>query len=150
MRKTCCRCKARKDISKFNKRSSSSDGHASFCKQCAQEAAKAHYHSDEHIDTIRAKSRIYKQENPEKVRNIRYKSLYGITLEQVDKMKKDQKGLCATCGRKPDTTLCVDHDHTTGKVRGLLCNQCNRALGLLRDDIDILRQSVKYLRKHKK
>jgi protein-arginine kinase activator protein McsA len=149
MKKSCSRCKKRKDTSEFNKRSGSADGFDYKCRDCAKEAYRVHYYSDEHIDTIRAKSRVWRQENPDTVKNGRFKRLYGITLEQYLKMKDKQNGCCATCGKEPET-LCVDHDHTTGKVRGLLCSNCNRALGFLQDNIDILRQAVKYLRKHKK
>jgi hypothetical protein len=64
---------------------------------------------------------------------------YGITKQQRDAMEAEQKGLCASCGNPPTgkghtAKLFVDHCHTTGKVRGLLCHSCNVALGLLRDD----------------
>ena len=149
MKKLCVRCNKKKDSSQFNKRSTSVDGLAYHCRDCAKVAYRIHYYSDEHIDTIRAKSRIWAKENPDTVRNARFKRLYGITLEQYQKMLDKQEGCCATCGDNPDT-LCVDHDHVTGKVRGLLCNKCNRALGFFQDDLDILKQAVKYLRKYKK
>lgn len=64
---------------------------------------------------------------------------YGITEEQRNSMELEQGGLCASCGNPPTgkghtAKLFVDHCHTTGKIRGLLCHPCNVALGLLRDD----------------
>jgi hypothetical protein len=76
------------------------------------------------------------------------KSLYGLTVEQYEKMITDQKGICLICERH--VTECrqrlnVDHDHITGKVRGLLCGPCNAALGIFQDDIEILKRAVAYL-----
>jgi hypothetical protein len=71
------------------------------------------------------------------------KKRYGISPEQYEKMREDQNGLCAICLADPELRidthathrmLHVDHDHKTGKVRGLLCNGCNRAIGLIQDN----------------
>ena len=147
--KRCPRCKESKKDEDFNKRSAGKNGLAYHCRDCAQKSYKAHYYREDNLDAIREKCRTYKSQNQDSVRNSRFKTLYGITLDQFNKMKEDQHGLCATCGKKPIKTLCVDHDHVTGKVRGLLCSSCNRGIGLLQDSIDILKQSVKYLRKYK-
>ncbi len=75
---------------------------------------------------------------------------HGMTLEEYNLLKRTQKGLCAICGRKDrDRRLTVDHDHGSQKKRGLLCNKCNRALGLFRDDLEILKKAVLYLEKYK-
>jgi hypothetical protein len=76
---------------------------------------------------------------------------YGITLAQYAAMFKRQKGRCALCltkkvGQRRKKNLCVDHDHKTGRVRGLLCFRCNRALGLFQDDPKILRRVLRYLK----
>lgn len=79
---------------------------------------------------------------------------YGITLDDVIAMEIAQENLCAICG-EPETSkgnnqliksLSIDHCHETGKVRGLLCNNCNRAIGLLGDDVEVLLNAVEYLR----
>ena len=60
-----------------------------------------------------------------------------------------QDGLCAICERHPeDGVLRVDHDHSTGKIRGLLCRHCNLALGNMSDDVSLLRKAIAYLEKH--
>lgn len=70
----------------------------------------------------------------------------GITLEQYKEMLEAQNGRCAICKELPSTAwLCVDHEHTGRNVRGLLRNTCNRALGLLKDSVENLKQAVKYL-----
>lgn len=71
---------------------------------------------------------------------------YGITREEYFALKEAQHGCCAICGREPKTRrLAVDHDHATGKVRGLLCAACNMGLGAYRDDIAMLRRAIAYL-----
>lgn len=78
---------------------------------------------------------------------------YGITLNQYNFIRVCQDDKCAICGGEgfimnPDRhvlKLVVDHDHSTGKVRGLLCHNCNRALGLLQDSKESLRKAIGYL-----
>jgi hypothetical protein len=70
----------------------------------------------------------------------------GVTREKFEEMKSNQSNKCAICQRaKP---LCVDHDHRTGKVRGLLCHSCNRAIGMLSDSIDRIGSAALYLLTH--
>lgn len=79
-------------------------------------------------------------------------SKFGITLEQYDEMAEQQGGVCAICkqpnrvkhGTGATKRLAVDHCHLTGTVRGLLCDQCNRGLGLFGDDPDRLRNASAY------
>jgi len=79
----------------------------------------------------------------------RRKAKYGISRNEYDRMHRTQKGKCAICGDPPDQfDLRVDHDHKTGRVRALLCNNCNAMLGHARDNIAILEIGAKYLREH--
>lgn len=71
---------------------------------------------------------------------------YGITQEQYDEMVTRQKGVCAVCGHADaKRALSVDHDHETGRVRGLLCSGCNAAIGRLGDNVAGLRRALAYL-----
>lgn len=77
---------------------------------------------------------------------------YGITLGDQEKMMRDQGNKCAICGKeiylfgsKKSNTAHVDHDHITGKVRGLLCQECNTGLGKFRDNPLFLANAIKYL-----
>ena len=71
---------------------------------------------------------------------------YGITLEEFNSMVLKSEGRCAICGATGD--LHVDHDHITGKVRGLLCNLCNPLLGYAKENPIRLREAAKYLEMH--
>jgi hypothetical protein len=71
---------------------------------------------------------------------------YDITLVEYETMKRSQENKCWICGSKK--TLVVDHDHDTGKVRGLLCNLCNTSLGGFKDNVDSLKKAVEYLEVH--
>lgn len=79
------------------------------------------------------------------------KRVYGITIEDFDRILHDQNGKCAICGggteRTANGSLCVDHDHKTHKIRGLLCDPCNRAIGLLSDCPKRARALADYLEK---
>lgn len=79
---------------------------------------------------------------------------YGLTRDEFEHMVEDQNGLCAICGRGPQVRgthkrLLVDHDHETGCIRGLLCSDCNVALGLLQDDVARLQKAIEYVKSHK-
>jgi len=74
---------------------------------------------------------------------IRRRYLYGITQEEFEKLYDRQDGLCAICRVKKASHL--DHDHDSGKIRGLLCGGCNRGLGLFEDSVKNLRSAINYL-----
>lgn len=83
----------------------------------------------------------------------RLKDRYGITLIEYNQMYADQCGLCAICSGDLDASsrkAPVDHDHSTGKVRGLLCHFCNRGLGLFKDDPELLESAAMYIRERSK
>lgn len=80
-------------------------------------------------DKILSKSREYHRNNPEKSRARAYKAKYNITIEDYNILFDKQKGNCAVCNEQFIGHADVDHNHTTGKVRGLLCHNCNISLG---------------------
>lgn len=104
----------------------------------------------------REKIRSYQNEYYKKNRHKSYEKAlikkYGITLDDYNMMYESQGGVCKICEQKCDhpqrndiDTLCVDHCHETGKVRGLLCNKCNSLLGWARDNIETLAKAIDYL-----
>ncbi len=78
-------------------------------------------------------------------RSYDYKRHYGITMQEYEDYFRDQNGQCAIC-KTSEKKLCVDHCHSTGKVRGLLCSSCNNAIGLLGESVENLNSAIKYLK----
>ncbi len=76
------------------------------------------------------------------------KAKYGISLDTYEALLQVQNYVCAICGGNGKNRLSVDHDHATGKIRGLLCRACNVGIGNLRDSIDIIEKAKLYLIKH--
>jgi len=101
------------------------------CRECCKKQCVDRWHSRSQLD--RQASRAYK---------------YGITVNDFKQMFNTQKGKCAICNEEPKTKrgLHVDHDHKTGKVRGLLCHGCNVALGSFKEDVNLLNKAVEYIR----
>lgn len=83
-------------------------------------------------------------------RKCNLKRMYGLTLEDYDQMFEQQNGVCAVCGglATGGKRLVVDHCHITGKIRGLLCGNCNIGIGNMQDNVDILAQAIIYLNKY--
>jgi hypothetical protein len=123
----------------------------------ASKEAKARYR-ERNRDTIKVKSLqyYYRSKDTENHKNRVLRRRYGITLADYNKFLEEQQGLCAIC-HKPETitkpgeekpfALAVDHDHKTGKVRGLLCFRCNQFLGLVEKDLSLVYDIAMYITK---
>lgn len=113
--------------------------------------AKAYYQS--HKEEASKYRKKWIKENPDK--RFEYhliKTYFGMTLNQYNELFNKQCGCCAICGAHPigkRRMLHVDHDHNTGKTRGLLCHTCNILLGGAKDNVDILYKAIDYLTKNK-
>lgn len=126
-------CKRGHDMAVHRKRTS---GGRSYCQACIIEKAKERYQRDE---DFRAKNSTYRKEQFRRLK-------YGINGEQFQSMLAAQQFACAICDNSLiGIKVCVDHDHVTEVVRGLLCHQCNVALGHFRDRTDLLEKAVRYL-----
>jgi hypothetical protein len=92
----------------------------------------------------------YRRKHKEEKRNRDYIRNYGITTEVYNQMFVNQNGKCAICGRSPvgAERFHVDHDHNTGKIRGLLCLQCNHGIGRFKDNVSLLLKAIEYLSKN--
>lgn len=86
----------------------------------------------------------YRQEHKRKGKARRLMRQYGLTLEQFRALESQQEGKCGICKQK-DKRMVIDHDHVTKEVRGLLCDRCNRLLGVARDESSRLWQAAQYL-----
>ena len=137
MTKICKLCNQEKDISEFYKfydRWIDKNYFSSRCKPC-------------HLN--------YKKENLNRPKNNKSEKLklrYGITYEEWESMREHENFSCMICGITEDEIgkkLDVDHCHSTGKVRGVLCNPCNVTLGHAKDNIEILKSAIDYLIKNK-
>jgi len=102
-----------------------------------------------------SKAREWRKSNPDKVKYIfkKYslKKRYGITLDEYLDKVLEQENRCAICDLKGEDfsrDLAVDHNHITGKVRGLLCTNCNTAIGKLNDDSILIQKALDYLEKY--
>jgi hypothetical protein len=118
------------------------------CRKMTREYMYRVYHSNpEKRAKILADNKIWRAKHIDQVKLAMWarkiKRKYGITADQYNQMLEKQKGVCALC-EKPQTRirLAVDHDHRTGKVRGLLCNWCNRHLGVIEKRMNLFRISI--------
>ena len=133
--KFCPKCNETKPKSDFYKAKS---GFTSYCKVCWKT----------YIKTTQRKP------SKEKTRSYILRSKFGISFEDYMTLYNNQGGLCSIC-KKPLTiwaetrdysnVACVDHNHTTGEIRGLLCNHCNTGIGLFREDLSIMKEAINYL-----
>lgn len=96
-----------------------------------------------HPDKVRANSKTWYADHQDQIRAIHRRSKYGLTPEKHQQMYDSQGGLCAIC--RVGWATHVDHDHSTGKVRGLLCRQCNAGLGQFSDQPSLLASAMEYL-----
>lgn len=127
----CKKCGQEKQDEEFCKDKAAKSGFKALCRSCNKLKCKSYYESNKHRN---------------KDNNL--KRLYKITESEYNQMFTKQGGLCSICSRPENhmgRALSVDHDHKTGKVRGLLCNSCNRGLGLFLDEPERLRKAASYL-----
>jgi hypothetical protein len=96
----------------------------------------------------RAAENAYRRRSYAKVSDKKRSERYGLEPGAFERMLDDQHGKCLICSTYHGRLLHVDHDHTTGRVRGLLCGSCNRAIGLLKDDKTRLLSAVAYLSRY--
>lgn len=138
--KTCPKCSQSKSVSEFYKDKSRPDGLKVWCRECSRK------HDTSNPDTRRAYQTKWRKDHPELFKQRRRKYRYGITPDQYNQLLTEQQSCCAIC-KHPfgDTQPHVDHCHTSGAVRGLLCGNCNRMIGLAYDNTNILVNAVAYL-----
>lgn len=131
--KICSRCNQEKSLDEFGKHPTGKLGRRPECKVCRRKYEFERY--------SRAK---FKQSDISLKRQLKYK--YDITKEEYEDLKIAQNNTCAICFK--NKKLNIDHDHETGKVRGLLCWNCNVAIGHLGDSIEILQSAANYLSRY--
>lgn len=144
--KVCSNCNKDLPISEFYVGIYGSGGKQSSCKSCQKKKSRAWRRDNP--DQARVVAKTWELNNKRRRKDLTLRRDHGIGLEEYEALFSKQKGVCAICkqlliGSKGH--LDVDHDHTTGKIRGLLCNSCNRGIGFLKDCPTTLRSAADYL-----
>ena len=138
--KTCTFCKTEKPLTEFFSRGGKlSHLYKSRCKLCMQvKRQEWALNNKEHLNEWRRKNWV--------TANRRLKRR-GATEELYNELYEVQQGCCAVCNEPEEkfSWLCIDHDHSTGRIRGLLCPNCNRGIGLLQDSSVLLEKAAKYI-----
>lgn len=145
----CLACKKR--VSCYVRKSSrASGGVRIFCK-VAQSASDKAYKATLDPEKIKQNHKAWRDKNRETIRGEMYSRTYGLTGEEVAEMNRSQEGLCFICKNPPKEgrVLHVDHCHTSGLVRKLLCNSCNTGLGLFKENPEALRAAAAYVELHR-
>lgn len=102
----------------------------SWCRRCKNDHASKQRKANRALESTRTYARELRKR-------------YGLTLDEYEKLSASG---CAICGVSAGSRrLCVDHDHKTGKIRGILCGNCNSGLGRFKDDPELLRKAAQYL-----
>ena len=148
--KTCSICKKEKELDKFYKDGTRKDGYDHRCKECTKERNNT-------PNIKKSKQEATKKQNAKrkgKRWGYHLSKTYGLREEDYFKMYKEQNGCCLICKLPEDKEkhygkFVVDHDHSTGKVRGLLCNHCNVLLGHAKEDVRILENAIEYIKENK-
>ena len=132
--KKCSKCKQIKPLSDFHKSKNGKFGVHHYCKKCNSKFRKSTY-----------KYNIERQT----------RTKYKVEFEEIIDLYDNQNGRCAICDKHFDISLIskrnglhIDHCHKTGRVRGLLCSNCNTSIGKFNDNIEVLQNAIQYLMKH--
>jgi hypothetical protein len=146
--KKCSKCHALLDLKNFYKRK---DGrYRTDCKHCIGKRNKKYY--QENKEKTKQINKKWSKANKKRIRNTKLKAKFGISLEEKEWLFKNQGECCAICKatkNNKNRDWDVDHCHNTNIVRGILCSNCNRALGLFQDNPQVLLNAYVYLSKLK-
>jgi hypothetical protein len=159
----CCACRQRKPDSEFRKDQRTKDGIAYRCRDCAYEIEKKWRKNniERARDNARGVQRRAYAKDPEKYRDMlrrsRMRTIHGLEYEDFLAMLAAQNWQCKICAKhltvrvrnypRKGNVACVDHNHETDEIRGILCNHCNRGLGLFGDNAETLITAAEYLRR---
>ena len=166
--KICSTCKIEKSVSEFYRRKDRPSGYTSQCKRCIAKSKKKSNikYSQKRLEYQRKYNIEHKKDKSEydkrrrKLPKVRYRMLSeqtGIDAEELDSIYNElfskQEGRCSICGIHQcqlEKRLAIDHNHYTGQIRELLCRECNLGISNFKEDVQILKSSIRYLLKHYK
>jgi hypothetical protein len=147
----CKKCDTNKHRDNFRDRKNKKNGKSSWCKDCYREYNNSIYQPKPKTERPKKEIDLIKVKIKAKERMLKHR--YNLTTEEYNNLYNYQNGECAICSKPVKLGgkggMYVDHCHSTGKVRGFLCNPCNSALGMFKDDVTILQSAINYLQKHK-
>jgi Recombination endonuclease VII len=158
--KRCKHCGEFKPLDDFYGEKGGRDGKRPECKSCTSARRKQWYRKNRKREIARVKAwqranpdrqKVWRAKNRDRLnkqlREIHLRNKFGLTPDEYDRILETQGGVCALCESPPTPgiSLHVDHDHGTGEIRGLLCVRCNNALGLFREDPDLLKRAARYI-----
>lgn len=137
--KTCYRCHQEKPLEAFHRQTKSKDGRQATCKECCRSRSQRWYadNREKYLEYARARREAVDARAGK----------FGLTVDELEEILEaygDQCGICGDVVESPKK-LHLDHDHRTGRVRGVLCMHCNMGLGQFRDDPERLRKAINYL-----
>lgn len=139
--KMCSKCGSEKPITEFHKDKNSLDGHVYWCKVCVTANGRRHHTRRMQEDPSYALAK----------RSSYIKNRHGLVLEEYEKMILDQGCECFLCQEELELSgsgTHLDHSHKTGKLRKMLCTNCNRGLGHFKDNPEVLERAARYLREY--
>lgn len=142
MPRKCTRCQESRPLTEFHKNSQSRDGISNICKTCRSLRYKE-------VDYPKRRS-LVNTSDYRSVKSAKYRRLYGISIEDAEHLLHEQGNCCAICRLNVEASthpFCVDHDHESGAIRGVLCRDCNLALGMFKDDPIKISNALNYLSK---
>jgi len=136
--KVCKKCGIDKPTTNFSPLKTTANKLQTYCKECRRTHAKQKYKSDGVYREIKAQKRMDRHK----------RATYGISEAEYVAMLAKQQNKCTICNNLDPSgkRLAVDHCHTTGIIRGLLCCNCNRAIGMMQDSPDLLIKAAEYLK----
>ncbi len=170
--KTCTKCQTLKNFSEFHKYYKSPDGYKPHCKSCVREYDLLEHDAKrvfdrkmqgtkmqcrwckQYLETNSfGKNKTYCKDCSGKIGHTNNIKRFNLTPEQYIDLANAQNNVCKICGGSDNKRLSIDHDHSCcngqfscGKcIRGLICSRCNRTLGLIKDNVNILNQMIQYL-----
>ena len=149
--KICKVCQQEKSLEDFHKNGLGRGGvqrYRNACRECEIKKDLIDYYANHEERKRRASERRKRPDSIEWHRNYRLKTRFGITIEQYKIMADKQGWKCAICDQKTEEWLHVDHCHASSKIRELLCRSCNTAIGMLKEDVSLLKKATAYLEKH--
>lgn len=125
---------------------------AAYLKNRKQRIAAQKEYSANNKESISAYRKRWREINADHTRSYDLKKKYGLTVDDLERMIMSQGNKCDICAKQfsEKVKMNIDHCHTTGKVRSLLCSRCNTAIGLVFENVEIMNSMINYIKSHAK